>query len=245
MRILVVNPNSSRDMTRNIDQAANEAASPEAEIVTACPALAPASIESFAEDIVASYRTIEYVFAQEQHFDGVVVACYYDPAVHALREVLDVPVVGIAEGSMHVGALLAPKFSIVTVLSRGISHVEKVVKDVGLEQRCASVRAVDLGVLDIEEDFTVAAAQIEKEARYAVAYDGAEAILLGCAGMGPLHHSLQDRLGVPVVDGVGCAVSLVEACVRNQVTTSASRTFQRPPAKSVEGLDDVLALLSG
>lgn len=244
MRILVVNPNSSREMTRNIDHAANESASPEAEIVTTCPELAPASIESFAEDIVASYRMIEHVLSSEQEFDGVVVACYYDPAVYALRELLDVPVVGIAEASMHIGALLAPKFSIVTVLSRGISHVEKVVKDVGLDQRCASVRSVDLGVLDLDEDFAVAAAQIEHEARNALEADGAEAILLGCAGMGPLHHSLQDRLGVPVLDGVGCAVSLVEACVRNQVTTSASRTFQPPPAKTVEGLDGVLSLVT-
>lgn len=244
MRILVINPNSSVPMTCNIDKAAKEVASSGTEIVTRSPRMAPASIESFAEDVVAGYRMIEDVLSGEQDFDGVVVACYYDPAVDALREVLDVPVVGIAEASMHIGSLLAPRFSIVTVLRRGVTHVERVVQTVGLSERCASVRAVDLGVLDIDEDFIVAADQIEKEAWRALEKDGAEAILLGCAGMGPLDRKLQDRLGVPVLDGVGCAVSLIEACVNNGVTTSKTRTFGRPPKKSVEGLDSLLPMIN-
>lgn len=240
MKILVVNPNSSEPMTRNIGIAAQEAAAVGTEVITRSPSKAPASIESFAEDAIAGYRMIEEVLSYEGDFDGVVVACYYDPAVQALRELVPVPVIGIAEASMHMGALLAPSFSIVTVLQRGRHHVYDVVQTVGLSEKCASIRTVELGVLDIDDDFDVSADAIEAEARHALQKDGAEAILLGCAGMGPLSRVLHARLQVPVIDGVGCAVSLVEACVNNGLSTSKLTTWAVPPNKTTAGKDALL-----
>ena len=240
MRILVINPNSNPDMTGNIDRMAKGMAGPDTDVLTISPPLAPASIESHAEDVVAGYRLIEAALARQGTYDGLVVACYYDPAVEALREVLDVPVVGIAEASSHMASLLAPKFSVITVLRRGVRHVESVIDRVGLTSRCASVRGVDLGVLDLDEDLSRSMNLIAAEARKAVDEDGAEAIALGCAGMGPLDKQLQEVLGVPVLDGVACAVPLVEACIRYGVRTSKTNTYALPPAKVSAGLDPLL-----
>ena len=240
MRILVVNPNSNPEMTGNIDRMAKSMAGPDTEVLTLSPPLAPASIESHAEDVVAGYRLIETALARRGTYDGLVVACYYDPAVEALREILEVPVVGIAEASSHMASLLAPKFSVITVLRRGVRHVEEVIDKVGLTSRCASVRGVDLGVLDLDEDLSRSANLIAAEARKAIEEDGAEAIALGCAGMGPLDKQLQESLGVPVLDGVACAIPLVEACVRYGVTTSKINTYAAPPTKSADGLDPLL-----
>jgi len=151
-----------------------------------------------------------------------------------------VPVVGIAEASSHMASLLAPKFSVVTVLRRGVRHVENVIDRIGLASRCASVRGVDLGVLDLDEDLSRSMNLIGSEARKAIEEDGAEAIALGCAGMGPLDKQLQEALGVPVLDGVACAVPLVEACVRYGVTTSKTNTYAVPPSKVSAGLDPLL-----
>lgn len=240
MRILVINPNSNPDMTANIDRMAKSMAGPDTEVLTVSPALAPASIESHAEDVVAGYRLIEAALARQGSYDGLVVACYYDPAVEALREVLEVPVVGIAEASSHIASLLAPKFSVVTVLRRGIHHVESVIGRIGLTARCASVRGVDLGVLDLDEDLSRSMDLIAAEARKAVDEDGAEAIALGCAGMGPLDKQLQQALGVPVLDGVACAIPLVEACIRYGVGTSKTNTYAAPPRKASASLDPLL-----
>jgi allantoin racemase len=240
MRILVINPNSNPEMTVNIDRMARSMAGPGTELQTVSPTLAPASIESHAEDVVAGYRMIEEALARRGTYDGLVVACYYDPAVEALREILDVPVVGIAEASSHMASLLTPKFSVITVLRRGVRHVEEVIDRVGLASRCASVRGVDLGVLDLDEDFTRSLEVIEAEARKAIEEDGAEAIALGCAGMGPLDKQLQDLLGVPVLDGVACAIPLVEACIRYGVSTSKINTYRPPPAKASAELDPLL-----
>jgi allantoin racemase len=240
MRILVINPNSNPQMTRNIDRMAKSVAGPDTEVLTISPPLAPASIESHAEDAVAAYRLLEAALGLKGSYDGLVTACYYDPGIEALREVLDVPVIGIAEASTHMASLLAPKFSIVTVLRRGVHHVESVVAKIGLESRCASVRGVDLGVLDLDEDLGRSLELIAAEAQAAIEEDGAEAIALGCAGMGPLDKQLQAVLGVPVLDGVACAVPLLEACARYGVTTSKINTYNAPPNKSSAGLDPLL-----
>lgn len=241
MRILVINPNSDSRMTHNIDIMAKSMAGPNTEVVTISPPLAPASIESHAEDAIAIYRLIETVLNYPEPFDGVAIACYYDPGIEALREILEVPVVGIAEASSHMASLLAPKFSVVTVLRRGVRHVEEVVGRIGLEAKCASVRGVDLGVLDLEEDSCRSTAMISEAARLAIEEDGAEAIALGCAGMGELDKELQRSLGVPVLDGVACAIPLIEACVNYGVTTSKINSYAPPPTKNSTHLDPLLA----
>ncbi|QTG81741.1 aspartate/glutamate racemase family protein [Arthrobacter crystallopoietes] len=240
MRILVINPNSNHAMTQNIDRMAKSMAGPDTIISTISPEMAPASIESHAEDIVAGYRLIEAATTHPEPYDALVIACYYDPALEALREVLDVPVIGIAEASAHMASLVAPKFSVVTVLRRGVRHVENVIDAAGLSSRCASVRGVDLGVLDIDADHERAATLIAAEALKAISEDGAEAIALGCAGMGPLDKRLQEELGVPVLDGVACAVPLAESCVKYGITTSKINSYDRPPAKKSPGLDPLL-----
>jgi hypothetical protein len=65
----------------------------------------------------------------------------------------------------------------------------------------------------------------------AVDEDGAEAICLGCAGMGPLDKAVERALGVPVLDGVACAVKLLEGLVDYDLTTSRVAAFKAPEQK--------------
>ena len=72
--------------------------------------------------------------------------------------------------------------------------------------------------------------------RAAIAEDGAEAICLGCAGMGPLDKSVQAELGVPVLDGTACAVKLVEGIVDYGLFTSRVAAYKEPEPKEFVGL---------
>ena len=78
-------------------------------------------------------------------------------------------------------------------------------------------------------------AHIEREIERALAEDGAEAIVLGCAGMTDLARDLERKAGVPVLDGVACAVSLAESLVRLGLKTSKRRTYAAPLAKPYAG----------
>jgi allantoin racemase len=113
--------------------------------------------------------------------------------------------------------------------------LEDMVRRHGLEARCASIRTTPLSVLDCERDPTAAEREIVAAAKAAVAEDGAEAICLGCAGMGPLDKSVEAAVGVPVLDGVACAVKMVEGLVDYGLSTSRVAAFKQPEPKEIVG----------
>jgi allantoin racemase len=235
MRILVINPNTTEEMTDDIGRQARRYAHPETEIEAVSPAWGPRSIEGHYEDQLAAVATLEVIQEHGSGFDGVVIACFGDPGLHAAREVSPVPVVGIAEASMLMACTVAHSFSIVTVLPRIRPMFESMVGLHGLENRCASIRTTPLSVLDCERDPAAAGREIVKAARLAIDEDGAEAICLGCAGMGPLDKTVEAELGVPVLDGVACAVKLIESLVDYGLSTSRVAAFKPPEPKEIVG----------
>ena len=245
MRILVINPNTTEAMTRDIEAQARRYAAPESEIEAISPGWGPVSIEGHLEDELAAVATLEAVAERAGDHDGVVIACYGDPGLYAAREISPVPVVGIAEASMLMACMVAHRFSVVTVLSRVRPMIEDLVARYGLSERCASVRATSLAVLDIERDPDAAEREITAEASRAIADDGAEAICLGCAGMGPLDRRVQVRLGVPVIDGVAAAVKLLEALRGYGLFTSRVAAFKQPEPKELTGDADLLRVFRG
>lgn len=240
-KILVINPNTTQAMTDDIGRGARAVAGPDTEIEAISPAAGPRSIEGFTDEVLASYHLVDAVAQARGQYDAIVIACYGDPALAACREISDVPVVGIAEASFHMGCLVAHKWSVVTVLPRILPLIEEVVHRNGLERRCASVRSAPLTVLEIEADLDRAKQLMVVEAEKAVREDQAEAILLGCAGLGPLDKAMQEELGVPVFDGTACAVKMAESLIAYGVTTSRVAAFQRPEAKELVACPGSLA----
>jgi len=241
MRVLVVNPNTTQAMTDEIGHAARAAAAPGTEIDCVQPAAGPRSIEGAADEVLAAYHTLDVVAGTRGRYDAYVIACFGDPALAACREVSAVPVVGIAEAAFHVGSLVAYKWSIVTVLPRVKPLLEELVHRNGMESRCASIRCTPLTVLEIEEDIERTRRMMVDEARAAIAEDGAEAILLGCAGLGPLDRWMQEQLAVPVLDGVACAVKLAEALHGYGITTSKVAAYKDPEPKELVACPGSLA----
>jgi len=235
MRILVINPNTTAAMTHEIGKVAEAAARPGTTIECVNPPAGPASIEGHADEALASYHLVELVASTRGRYDGYVIACYGDPALAACREVAEVPVVGIAEASFHMASLVAHKWSIVTVLPRVKPMLEELVARNSMQERCASIRCTPLTVLEIEEDIERTKRMMTDEARQAVSDDGAEAILLGCAGLGPIDKVIQEAVGVPVFDGTACAVSLVESLVSYGVTTAKVAAYLDPEPKELRG----------
>jgi allantoin racemase len=233
MRILVINGNTTEEMTRDIGEAARRYARPDTDIEVTQPAWGPRSIEGHYEEALAALGVVETVRERGAEFDGCVIGCYGDPGLHAAREISPVPVVGIAEASMLMACMVAHRFSIVTVLPRVKPMLEDLLRFHGLESRCCSIRTTPLSVLDCERDPTAAEREIVRASQAAIAEDGAEAILLGCAGMGPLDKSVEAAVGVPVLDGVACAVKLLESLLDYGITTSRVAAFQAPEPKEI------------
>ena len=220
-------------MTDEIGKVAQAAAASGTEIECVSPEAGPRSIEGFTDEVLASYHTVDLVARTNGRYDGYVIACYGDPALAACRELTSVPVVGIAEASFHMASLVAHKWSIVTVLPRVKPLLEELVARNGMEHKCASIRCTPLTVLEIEEDIERTKRMMLDEARSAIADDGAEAVLLGCAGLGPIDKTMQEALGVPVFDGTACAVKLLEGLNQYGITTAKVAAYLAPEPKEL------------
>jgi allantoin racemase len=98
------------------------------------------------------------------------------------------------------------------------------------------VRACEVPVLALDDPASGARAKLSAEIERAKAQDGADAIVLGCAGMAALAASLASEHGLPVIDGVAAAVRLAEALVALGLATSKRGPYASPIAKPFRGI---------
>lgn len=234
MRILVVNVNTTDSITKSIGAQAADAASPATEIVPLTPPFGAESVEGNYESYLAAVSVMEAVRAYPYPFDAVIQAGYGEHGREGLQELLDVPVVDITEAAASTAQFLGHRYSVVTTLDRTVPLIEDRLRLAGLLDRCASVRASGLPVLDLEADPRAAVEAIVEQAAQAVDHDKAEVICLGCGGMSGLAERVTERTGVPVVDGVSAAVTIAESLVRLGLSTSKVRTYAAPRGKAIK-----------
>ena len=219
-RILLVNVNTSVEATRAMVDAALVRAAPGTEVVGLTPAYGSAGVDSNAQSLLAAVGVMDAVRAFEGPYDAVVLGGFGEHGREGLQELLDVPVLDIAECAAHVAMMLGRTFSVVTTLQRSVAQVEDRLLLAGLLTRCASVRAVGLATRELDDDPAAATAVIVATARLAVRDDHAEVIVLGCGGMAGLDALVSEAVGVPVIDGVSAAVAVSESLVRLGLHTS-------------------------
>lgn len=237
MRILIVNPNTTSSMTRTIETAARAVAGPQTSLSATNPADGPVSIEGYFDEAFSVPGLLREIREGEAAgFDGYVIACFDDTGLDAARSLAAGPVVGIGEAAFHCASLVAGKFSVVTTLSRSVPAIEHNLVRYGLAARCAKVRASEVPVLALEDEASDARARISAEIEAAKREDRCEAVVLGCAGMANLAADLTARHGLPVLDGVACAVKLMEALVSLGLKTSKLGGYAAPRPKPYAGM---------
>ena len=234
MRLLVINPNTTVAMTAKIGAAARAVASPGVEIVAVNPPDGPASIEGYYDEVF-SVPGLLGEMRKAGAVDATIIACFDDTGLEAARCLSEMPVIGIGEAAFHCASLLAGRFGVVTTLSRSIGAIEHNLMKYGLATRCCGVRASEVAVLELEDPRSGARAKIIREIERALGEDRAEAIVLGCAGMADLARDLSREVGVPVLDGVACAITLAEGLARLGLRTSKRGGYAAPLVKGYAG----------
>lgn len=220
MKILIINPNSDLDITKAIQKTADDFIQGAFEAVCQPTPGAPAFIETYEDAIKAAPGMIQLVRENEDRYDAFVVACHSDPHLDTIKESTKNPVVGIGEASMKMASMLGHCFSVVSDNTHSIPNKEFLARQYHLQDALASVRAPqeEMSGLSDEEKYL-------QTARLAIKEDRAEVIVLGCAAMTGLDKPLQKKLGVPVLDGVVCALIIASGLVRYGVSTSKIRRY--------------------
>jgi allantoin racemase len=232
--ILVVNPNTSEDMTAAIDRVGQAAAGTTATVVTLRSQQGPHTIEGPLDAALGVAGMLEVIGAYTQPFDAVVVACFGDPGVDAVRMLVRVPVIGIAAASFTQAAFLSQRFAIVTPAVGTPERYAAVTAAMGIRPQFLGTYQTQLSVADFESDDPSVLDTLVFHAQQAVK-DGAECLLFGCAGIADQIQEIEERVGVLCLPSVAAGVSQAIACVRHRRTPLVGGPFRTVKSKALEG----------
>lgn len=215
MRIALINPNSTVQMTEDMVAISRATVSPDVEILGRTNAEGPSAIQGEA-DAMACLPGLFALLRQPEiaQADAIVIGCFDDTGLARIRAGSRQPVVGLGEAGMIAATLAAPRFAVLTTTSGSIPVIEANIAAMGLGHRCDGVQAANVPVLDLQErrhELHAALARLATDT-------GTGAIVLGCAGMGRLAGELA-MPGLPVlIDPVRAAAGLAVAAVRAAFT---------------------------
>ena len=243
MRLMLLNGNTSQAMTDRLMAAARGIVAPGTELIPVTARLGPAVIASRAAYAIAGHAVLDaYAAHRDTKPDAIVLACFGDPGLLALREISGLPCFGMAEAGCLAAARMAARFSIVTGGEKWGPMLTEYAAGLGLAERLASVRVLQADGGQIGADPLAARDAIYQAARLAVKEDGAELVVLGGAGMvgqiEPLATRFQaEGLNLPVIDGLTPAIEMAEAAAAAKPAAAAN---QRVPVQTI-GLSEALA----
>lgn len=204
--LIVINPNSSEVVTEGIRRAVNPLALAGMPIRCLTLAEGPRGIESQLQADLTIAPMLELA-ARQQDAAGFVIACFGDPGLHALRDQTTLPVLGIQESAVMTALTLGQRFGVIAIMERSIPRHLRAFGAMGVQSRLAADRALGLSVTDLADPDKSLAAMI-RTGRQLRDIDGADVLIMGCAGMAHYRGILEQETGLPVVEPCQAAVAM-------------------------------------
>ncbi len=211
--IVVINPNSTQAVTDGIDQAVEPLrmdGGPPVQCVTL--AEGPPGIQSD-EDAASVVAPTCNLIRSRADAAAFIIACYSDPGLGEARKSTSRPVLGIAESAMLTSLTRGSRFGVISILEQSLPRHERYVRALGLESRSAGDRAIGIGVTELTNESRVLERMVSvgKQLREE---DGADVLIMGCAGMARYRRRLETATGLPVIDPTQAAVTLAIGAVQ-------------------------------
>ncbi len=241
MRVLLLNPNTTEDLTQRMAEAGRSAAAPGTTLIPLTAHRGFPYLSSRAEAQIGGAIVLEMLARHHHEGDAAIVAAFGDPGLAGARELFDIPVIGISEAAMLAACMLGRRFLIISFTSVMRPWYEECVEMHGLASRCAGVRALEgpfRSISDVQEEKESLLVDLAVDA---IAETQADVLIPGGAPLAGLADKIKSRIPVPVVDPMQAAVKLSEALVGLNTNKATAGTFRRPAAKPSSGLDEGLA----
>jgi len=211
VKILIINPNTSSEISRIIDSTAKKYAAKETQITTISPPDGPGFIANAYHAALQTPKVLDLIKKNKMRYDYFIIACGGDPGLEASR-VLTRRVIGTGEAGIMTACAVARRFCCLAATSEGALALPERLREIGIDRgKCVSVHVVGGGsgkeILEPKTEMLEVCSQI---GRKCVEEHGAGALLLLCAGMSGLNARLEQFLKIPVISGVVSAVKIAE-----------------------------------
>ena len=243
MRILLINPNISQSVSALIRSEAQRAASAGTQVEVATASLGVAYIETRFEALLGAYAAAAIAAEHQCAHDALVIAAFGDPGLAGIREIVDIPVVGMTEAALMSACMLGGRFSIIAISHRIQAWYRETVQMHGLIDRLASIRCLNTPLQNIGTVQQDHEPRLRELCKLAVEEDGADVIIIAGAPLAGLARGIHADIPVPLVDGVSNAVRHAETLIALQPGRARSGSYAAPPCKAHQGLPDSLARL--
>lgn len=230
MRLLVINPNTTDSITQKVASCVRAMMPQTCEVEAVTAAFGPRYIASRAAFAIASHASLDAFARHGAGADAILLACFGDPGLDALREVSSVPVIGLVEASAHEAGANG-RYAIVTGGERWGPMLEEMLRLRNLNGPLAAIRTVAPSGAAIAADPDGAIAMLAQACERVVKEDGAQAVILGGAGLVGLAARVQPYVSAPVI----CSV---EAGVRAALA-ALTQAPHAHPAQSSDSVDSV------
>jgi allantoin racemase len=214
-RILIINPNTAKDTAEKMEAECRGIAAPDTEVrathIKARPGFSSYKVFSYVDLAICTVETIKIAWQNRKEYDGMIVAGFSDVGVDAMKEILDMPVLGIAEASYHIASLLGHRFTVLTGTSKWTPPKHDYVRALGVETKAASFRAYS--EWNENDSFEALKARLLDVARTAMREDGAEVVILGGGPLVGYGKLIEKELGIPVIDPTLATFKFMESLI--------------------------------
>lgn len=231
-RVLVINPNTSAVVTEALVQHL-AAGLPQAQVQGITAAFGVPYIADEHSYCIAGHAVLDaweraQASAPAQGFAAVLVGCFGDPGIDALREVAGVPVLGLAEASLRgMQAQGCVPVAIVTGGEKWKPMLERWARATGYAACITQVQALPANGAQMMQSPDAALAQLAQACQRSLRDTGAQAVLLGGAGLAGMGARLRAQHAMPVWDCVEAASATLARCL---MTGSSGAAFTVAPA---------------
>lgn len=218
MKIKVIIPNSGmkEDTLLKREEMLSKAVSESVEVSVECIKRGPDVIQSYTDEVMASEVLIEQsIEAMDQGFDAIVIYCFSDVGLNAIRENVNIPVIGPGESSLAWAALFGYPFIVITTTETNIPRTyERLMKNPFAREHMTSIRSLDITVQNLREAPTTTISRLRDVIKKSMHNEKIESVILGCLGLAEYGEPLQNELNIKIIDPAFVALSLAETAVR-------------------------------
>jgi allantoin racemase len=174
-----------------------------------------------------------------------VIAVSYDTGLKALREMLPIPVVGMTEAALLTACMMGGPIGLIAFGKRVWPIYRELIGGYGLTERVAGWRVSENASAYKPGDYTTLDNELVAHANDLIGKDGAESIVVLGAVMAGAAHRIEDRVDVPVLDGMRAAIPQAEALVRIGARKPTTGSYALTGERATSALDPALAAMLG
>ena len=244
MKILMINPNTSAHVTQRMLEQAERVVGDQATIHAYTAQTGPAIISSRSENAIALAEMLRLAATHQAGHDVLVLGVSIDTGLMALREMLDIPVVGMAESALLTASMLGGKIGCLTLGASMVPVYEELTHSYGLSRRVSKWRAIEMpSAFRVTDADPVVAQALIEACEQLVHQDGSDVIVLCGAVLAGYASQVSEAVGVPVVDPIQAAALQAITVARMRPTKQILGSFARPKGRILNGVEENIARL--